>query len=241
MRALRRDPTAADTLPAGRARAAGLPERRDARSRASTRSRARHRTSRSTSSARRCSAPSSRPRSACPTRSRRTSRRSALQDAVARLPRALPAVRAARAPVRDRGRQRARGRHRGGGAASSCELRRRTLVRGALQPPGQRADRRGGRGVLRSPQGMHVDQMLTYTALGTPDAVSATSRTSRARRRRRADRRPPGRHDRGAPAVARAGRRDDRAPPGAYRPAYGTRRKRTVLASLPVWTHCACV
>ena len=50
MYALRRDPTSADTLPAGRARAAGLPGRRDPGARRRRRSRARARACRSTSS-----------------------------------------------------------------------------------------------------------------------------------------------------------------------------------------------
>ena len=75
MFALRRDPSSAGQLPAGRPRAAGLPERQTRRAAASTRSPARARTCRSTSSAHRCSERSSPRRSGFRTRSHRTSRR----------------------------------------------------------------------------------------------------------------------------------------------------------------------
>ena len=51
------------------------------------------------------------------------------------------------------------------------EVRRRALVRALFSRPGHTFDDAEVEAILRSPQGMHVDQMLTYTALGTPDAV----------------------------------------------------------------------
>ena len=58
-------------------------------------------------------------------------------------------------------------------ARRQLELRRRTLARGLFSRPGQRLRDDELELVLRSPQGMHVDQMLTYTALGTPETVKA--------------------------------------------------------------------
>ena len=53
------------------------------------------------------------------------------------------------------------------------EARRRTLVRALFSRPGQTFTDEEVEAILRSPQGAHVDQMLTYTAAGTPDAVKA--------------------------------------------------------------------
>jgi alkanesulfonate monooxygenase SsuD/methylene tetrahydromethanopterin reductase-like flavin-dependent oxidoreductase (luciferase family) len=53
------------------------------------------------------------------------------------------------------------------------EARRRTLVRALFSRPGQTFTDEEVEVVLRSPQGAHVDEMLTYTAAGTPDAVKA--------------------------------------------------------------------
>jgi luciferase family oxidoreductase group 1 len=58
-------------------------------------------------------------------------------------------------------------------ARRQLELRRRTLVRALFSRPGQRLRDEDIDLVLGSPQGMHVDQMLTYTAAGTADAVKA--------------------------------------------------------------------
>jgi luciferase family oxidoreductase group 1 len=58
-------------------------------------------------------------------------------------------------------------------ARRQLELRRRTLVRALFSRPGQRLREEDIDVVLRSPQGLHVEQMLTYTAVGTPDAVKA--------------------------------------------------------------------
>jgi luciferase family oxidoreductase group 1 len=58
-------------------------------------------------------------------------------------------------------------------ARRQLELRRRTLVRALFSRPGQRLSEEDIDAVLRAPQGLHVDQMLTYTAVGTPDAVKA--------------------------------------------------------------------
>jgi len=53
------------------------------------------------------------------------------------------------------------------------EARRRTLVRALFSRPGQTFTDEEVEAILRAPQGAHVDQMLTYTATGTPDAVKA--------------------------------------------------------------------
>jgi luciferase family oxidoreductase group 1 len=58
-------------------------------------------------------------------------------------------------------------------ARRQLAVRRREIARTILTPPGQRlADDEIDR-LLASPQGRHVEQMFTYTALGTPDAVAA--------------------------------------------------------------------
>jgi luciferase family oxidoreductase group 1 len=57
-------------------------------------------------------------------------------------------------------------------ARRQLSARRRDIARTILSPPGQRlADDEIDR-LLASPQGRHVRQMFTYTALGTPDAVA---------------------------------------------------------------------
>ena len=53
------------------------------------------------------------------------------------------------------------------------EARRRMLVRALFSRPGHSFTDAEVEAVLRSPQGAHVDQMLTYTAAGTPDVVKA--------------------------------------------------------------------
>jgi luciferase family oxidoreductase group 1 len=53
------------------------------------------------------------------------------------------------------------------------QARRRMLVRALFTRPGHSFTDEEVEAVLRSPQGAHVDQMLTYTAAGTPDAVKA--------------------------------------------------------------------
>ena len=56
-------------------------------------------------------------------------------------------------------------------ARRQLALRRRTLARGIFSRPGRRLRDEELEVVLRSPQGVHVDQMLTYTAAGTPETV----------------------------------------------------------------------
>ena len=51
------------------------------------------------------------------------------------------------------------------------EVRRRMLVRALFSRPGHTFTDDEVEVVLRSPQGAHIDQMLTYTAAGTPDVV----------------------------------------------------------------------
>jgi luciferase family oxidoreductase group 1 len=53
------------------------------------------------------------------------------------------------------------------------QARRRMLVRALFSRPGHTFTDEEVEIVLRSPQGAHVDQMLTYTAAGTPDVVKA--------------------------------------------------------------------
>jgi luciferase family oxidoreductase group 1 len=53
------------------------------------------------------------------------------------------------------------------------EVRRRLLVRALFSRPGHTFTDDEVEVVLHSPQGAHIDQMLTYTASGTPDAVKA--------------------------------------------------------------------
>jgi alkanesulfonate monooxygenase SsuD/methylene tetrahydromethanopterin reductase-like flavin-dependent oxidoreductase (luciferase family) len=60
-----------------------------------------------------------------------------------------------------------------GEARRQLAVRRRDIARTILSPPGQRlADDEIDR-LLASPQGRHVEQMFTYTAVGAPDAVAA--------------------------------------------------------------------
>ena len=56
-------------------------------------------------------------------------------------------------------------------ALEQLERRRRMFARSLFSRPGQRLTDEELEFVLRSPQGQHVEQMLTYTALGTPDTV----------------------------------------------------------------------
>ncbi len=58
-------------------------------------------------------------------------------------------------------------------ARAQFETRRREFARGIFSRPGQRLDDTQLEAVLASPQAAHVDQMLRFTAIGTPDAVAA--------------------------------------------------------------------
>jgi luciferase family oxidoreductase group 1 len=58
-------------------------------------------------------------------------------------------------------------------ARRQFETRRREFARGIFSRPGQRLDDAQVEAVLALPQGAQVDQMLQYTAVGTPDAVAA--------------------------------------------------------------------
>ena len=57
-------------------------------------------------------------------------------------------------------------------AREQLERRRRDLAKGIFGRPGRRLNDDEVEALLASPQGAAVDQMLTYTALGTPDAVA---------------------------------------------------------------------
>ncbi len=56
-------------------------------------------------------------------------------------------------------------------ARRQWERRRRVVARAILSPPGRRLGDEEVDAVLRTPAGRQIDQMLTHTALGTPDAV----------------------------------------------------------------------
>ena len=184
-------------VPAGRARAAGLPRGRDPRSPASTRCPAAAPTCRSTSSARRCSAPSSPPRSGLPYAFASHFAPARCSDAVARLPERVPAVRAARPAVRHRRRQRAspptprtrpREQLRGRAARTRCAACSAARATDSATTRSRR--------ILRVPAGAprRADADL-HRASARPTRSPRTSTSSApARRRRRADRRPPGRH-----------------------------------------------
>jgi luciferase family oxidoreductase group 1 len=58
-------------------------------------------------------------------------------------------------------------------AREQFEARRRAFARSIFSRPGRRLSDEEVDAVLRSPQRRHVDEMLTYTALGTPEAVHA--------------------------------------------------------------------
>ena len=51
-------------------------------------------------------------------------------------------------------------------------------MRGLFSRPGSELTDEDVEALLRSAQGAHIDQMLTYTAVGTPDAVRTTSTSS---------------------------------------------------------------
>jgi len=53
------------------------------------------------------------------------------------------------------------------------ELRRRAMARALFSRPGQRLDDDTVDAVLRAPQGRQLDEMLVYSAVGTPDTVKA--------------------------------------------------------------------
>jgi luciferase family oxidoreductase group 1 len=58
-------------------------------------------------------------------------------------------------------------------ARAQFATRRHEFARGIFSRPGHRLDDAQVEGVLASPHGAMVDQMLRYTAMGTPDAVAA--------------------------------------------------------------------
>jgi len=58
-------------------------------------------------------------------------------------------------------------------ARRQLEQRRRTLVKALFARPGQELSTGEVDALLASAQGRHIDQMLTYTAAGTPDTVKA--------------------------------------------------------------------
>src|SRR5207237_1182696 len=58
-------------------------------------------------------------------------------------------------------------------ARGQFATRRREFARGIFSRPGRRLDDAQVDAVLASPQGAMVDQMLQYTATGSPDAVAA--------------------------------------------------------------------
>ena len=168
---------------------------------ASTPSPARARTCRCTSWGRRCSAPTWRPRSACPTRSPSTSHRRRSR------PPSPPTAASS-------GRRRSSTARTSSPASTSSPRTPRPRPQEQLQTVAARpGDRRcSGAGarftdeeadlLLEQAPAQHVDQMLTYSAVGTPPrSASTSSGFAQARRRRRADRRPPVAHHRGPAAI----------------------------------------
>ena len=210
MYALRRDPTSADTLPAGRPGAAGLPGRRDPGARRRRDPRQGLARARSTSSARRCSAPRWPPRSGCPTRSPRTSRRSCSS-------RPSPPTGASSGPrssstepyvIAGVNVVAADTTAEAAGAAPGRSRRRprdRRCSAAARPSPTSRPTSSSPRAPART-----STRCSRYTAVGTPAEVGEYLDGFReAGRRRRADRRPPVAHDRGPAAVGRPHRRGD--------------------------------
>ena len=206
MRALRRDPTSADTLPAGRAGAAGLPGRRDPDPGRGRHPGQGHATCRCTSWARRCSAPSSPRRSGLP-----YAFASHFAPQRARRP-PSPSTAASSSPPRS-----STGPHVIAGVnviaadtAAQAQEKLQAVTRGpwpsACSAAGRQLHRRGGRpAARRRAPGSTSSQMLTYAAVGTPAEVGDYLEGFReARRRRRADRRPPGADHRGPAALGRA-------------------------------------
>ena len=131
MRALRRDPTAAESFPQDVLELQALPRRTSTRIPGVQRhARGGARTCRSTSSARRCSAPqlAAVARPAVRVRLALRARRAARGGRRSTGSEFQPSAQLERA-VRDRRRQRDRGRHRGRGAASSCSIAQRRRVR----------------------------------------------------------------------------------------------------------------
>ena len=116
-------------LPAGRARAAGLPDRRHPRCRASTRRPARAPTCRSTSSARRCSARSWPPRSGLPYAFASHFAPAALHEAVAAYRAEFRPSAQSRCAVRHRRRQRHRRGHRARRPSEQFQVAKRARIR----------------------------------------------------------------------------------------------------------------
>ena len=87
-----------------------------------------------------------------------------------RLPARVPAVGAARPAVRDRRRQRPRRRHDRRRRRSSCRPSRRVRA-AALFGRGQALTDEEADQLLAQGAAQHVDQMLTYAAVGTPAEV----------------------------------------------------------------------
>ena len=59
-------------------------------------------------------------------------------------------------------------------AEAQLQITRRARVRRMFKVHGRPVTDDEADAILRSPQGAHVDQMMTYTAVGTPDTVAAT-------------------------------------------------------------------
>ena len=211
MRALRRDPTSADTLPPGRARAAGLPRPARPASRASTRSRARARNVPLYILGSSLFGASWPPRSGCPTRSPRTSRPQALRAGRRRLPARVPAVRrSSTGPYVIAGVNVIAADTDAPTPRSSSQASRRARA-ARCSAAGSAAHRRGGRRMLARPGRRAArrpdDDLRRRRHAGRGRRLPR--RVREARRRRRADRRPPGAHDRGPAALGRAARRGD--------------------------------
>lgn len=96
-------------------------------------------------------------------------------------------------------------------AQRQLHLTRRARVRSLFRRGGQRLTDEEADEVLDSPQAMYVDQMMTYTAVGTPDVAKAFLDDFAALAGdRRADGDPPWRLDRAPIAIARVARQGRR-------------------------------
>ena len=186
MHALRRDPSAVRPVPAGRPGAAGLPHRRDPRARRQRHARAGHHVplyilGSSLFGAQLAAA------LGLPYAFASHFAPQALQDAVAVYRREFRPSGQLAEPYVIAGVNVDRRRLRGGSPGGSPDAKRARV--GALLARG-RIHRRRGRPVLASPEASTIEQMVIYSAVGTPETSGLPRRVRRARRRRRADRRP---------------------------------------------------
>ena len=163
-------PDVGGPLPAGRARAAGLPRRADPRPGRRRHPRARAPTSRSTSSARRCSAPQLAAALGLPYAFASHFAPAGARGGRRHLPPRVQALGAARRALRHRRRERRRRRHRrrGPGAARAVSA---GSGRSASSAAAQRLTDEEADPLLAQGAAHHSTQMLHHPAVGTPAEV----------------------------------------------------------------------